>query len=338
MLLEFREKLKKMFYRKPVIWPLLIWLKGLLYSFNYWYYYLTPWGKKNVSLREINLEFNSSCNLRCQFCALDFDKPRQVMSAEVLQKVLFELETDVRLVNIQRINLYNGGETLLHPDRLAMLNLIGAAKQKARSENHRFPEVHLLTNGMLLREKLALQIIETGALDVIQFSLDGGTPERFESLRVNAKWQVFFQNVKNLHRLIHETGAMIQMKSITIVEEPHPLNESWMHPEFRELLGLMDHFELRRLHDWGGEVEIGGNQSKRVNKKGCSLLMHQMVVLPNGDVTVCCNDLNSKGVIGSMLQQSLYDVYTSEARMEYVVKLNQGKKAELPLCAHCESF
>jgi radical SAM protein with 4Fe4S-binding SPASM domain len=338
MFVELRERIKKQFYGKPIIWPTLVKAKGLWYSANHWYYYRSRFGEKNVSLREINIEFNSTCNLRCKFCSLDFDKPREYMSPELLQSVLDQLKNDSRFSNVQQINLYNGGETLLHPNRLEMFQLIGKAKQEARQSGKKFPKVLMLTNGMLMREKLAREILETDSLDTIQFSLDGGTPEKFEELRVNARWKPFYENVKTLHRLKTEMGIDLKLKSITIVEEPHPLKTDWMHEEFKEIINLMDHYELRRLHDWGGEVELENENNKVISKKGCMLLMHQMVVLPNGDVTVCCNDLNSKGVIGNLNEQSLHQVYASKNRRVYLDKLNQGKKHELELCKNCESF
>ncbi len=322
----------------PVIWPALIKAKGVWYKANHWYYYQSFFGLKNVSLRELNIEFNSTCNLRCKFCSLDFDKPREYMSAELLHSILNQITTDGRFKNVQQINLYNGGETLLHPKRLDMFVVIAEAKKAARQAGKKFPKVLLLTNGMLLRPKLAAEILETGALDTIQFSLDGGTPETFEELRVNAKWPLFYENVKTLHRINSDMGKPVRLKSITIVENPNPLKTEWMHAEFQEIINLMDHFELRRLHDWGGEVDLGDGSPKVVNKTGCMLLMHQLVLLPNGDVTVCCNDLNSKGVIGNLNTQSLYDVYQSKERRVYLDKLNQGKKHELELCKNCESF
>ncbi len=322
----------------PVIWPLLMWSKTIYYDLNYWYYYKSSFGKRNVSLREINLEFNSACNLRCKFCSLDFTKPTQTMPVDLLEKLLAELQTDKRMANVQQLNLYNGGETLLHPKRLEMFQAIGNAKTKARAEGRKFPKVLLLTNGMLLRPKLAQQILETDALDVVQFSLDGGTPEKFEELRVNAKWKPFYDNVKTLHQLVQENKKDVALKSITIVEQPFTLTTDWMHPEFKEVIDLMSHFELRRLHDWGGEVELGDGEKKVVNKKGCMLLMHQMVVLPNGDVTVCCNDLNSKGVVGNITNKTLFDVYAGHERRVYVDKLQQGRKDELELCKNCVSF
>lgn len=338
MYLQFREKLKSHFYGNRWIWPLLLRFKKLYYKFNYIFYFRLPVGKNRVSLREINLEFNSTCNLRCKFCALDFGKERQIMSPQILQQVLDEILFDPRLRNVKQLNLYNGGETLLHPDRLHMFNLIGEAKKRAASLGKPFPKVLLLTNGMLLRGKLAEEILQTGALDVIQFSLDGGSPQRFEDLRVNAKWSIFKKNVATLSSLIRRGNYSLEMKSITIVEEPWPLNTQWMHPEFKDVINLMNHYELRRLHDWGGEVNLGVAKTPKNRNTGCMLLMTQLVVLPNGDITVCCNDLNSKGVVGNLHQKSLFDVYRSPERMVYIDKLYQGKKQDSELCKNCEVF
>ena len=68
------------------------------------------------------------------------------------------------------------------------------------------------------------------------------------------------------------------------------------------------------------------------------MLINQMVVLPTGEVTVCCNDLNSEGVVGNILEESLYQIYSGEKRMRYIKLLKEGRKDELELCRECVSF
>ena len=68
------------------------------------------------------------------------------------------------------------------------------------------------------------------------------------------------------------------------------------------------------------------------------MAMHQMVVLPNGDVTMCCNDLNSKGVVGNIKDKALSEIYNSKERREYIDKLMWGKRNQLDLCKGCQSF
>jgi radical SAM protein with 4Fe4S-binding SPASM domain len=68
------------------------------------------------------------------------------------------------------------------------------------------------------------------------------------------------------------------------------------------------------------------------------MLMHQLVLLPNGDVTICCADLNSKGVIGNITTNSLYDIYTKPQRLQMLYEFIKGKKNEIDLCKECETF
>ncbi len=259
------------------------------------------------------------------------------MSVLVLRKLLDDWLVDPRFHHIEKINLYNGGETLLHPKRLEMMRILQQYKQIAQSRGIPFPKINLLTNGMLLRSKIIESITREKLVDEIGFSLDGGTPQAFEELRVNAKWQSFYQNVVELLAANEKYSAGIRIYGITIVTDEWPLTTDWMHPEFRELSRAFDHHELRRLHDWGGQLELESKR-KPVKHRGCDLILRQMVVLPDGNVTVCCNDLNGKGIIGNIMDNSLWEIYNSESRKRYLKLLDQGRKDELELCKNCVTF
>jgi len=328
---------KRLFYQKPIIWPILETLQGLKYAVNYHYYYTFLKGEKGMSVREVNIEFASQCNLRCKFCSLDHLKPKELISNETLEKFLKGFITDDRFHQIKRINLYNGGEILLHPKRMEMLRLIKKYKVLALEAGLSFPEIHMLTNGMLLREKLADEIIEIDAIDLLGVSFDGGTPEHFEDMRVNAKWPMFYENVKTFNRLRKEKNSKIKMCAISCIPGDKARNTSWMHPEFKEIYDLLDWYELRRFHNWAGEIEEIKIPKKK-HKIGCTLLMEQMVLLPNGDITICCNDLNSKAIIGNINENSFMNIYNGDKRREYLKLHLQGKKDEIEFCKGCETF
>lgn len=329
------RKLKSFAADKPLLWNAI--KKGQEWKYSYQYHkYYGRNSSPNASITELNLEFSSSCNLRCKFCALDHLKPKSYMTVEVLDSVFDNLINDDRFHKVKTINLYNGGETLMHPKRLELFKRIKYYQILFKAVDRPFPKIVLLTNGMLLRENLAEELLKLKVLDEVGFSLDGGSPEAFEDLRVNAKWEKFQENVNRFISLKKELHPDCKTFGISIVENPNPLNDSWMHPEFRAVTQLLDSVEYRRLHDWGGQVDIGKKQE--VNKKGCDLLMKQMVVLPNGDVGVCCNDLNAEGVVGNITQNSLYEIYHSQERLRYVQLLHEGRKDELDLCKNCVSF
>lgn len=332
---KLERQIKSLAASNKTVWKSVKKAQELQYDINYQRFY----GKlstRKASITEINLEFSSSCNLRCQFCALDHDKPKVYMTTEVIDKVFEALVNDERFSRVKLINLHNGGETLMHPERVKILKRIKYHQLIFAASGKFFPRISLLTNGMLLREKLAREILELKLLDEVGFSLDGGTPEEFERLRVNAKWEKFAKNVDDFIRLKNEIDPELKTFGISIIPKPLALNDSWMDPDFQRIVRLLDSVEYRRLHDWGGQIDL--EEEKQVNKKGCMMLMRQMVVLPNGDVTVCCNDLNSQGVVGNVLTEDFYEIYRGQRRRRYVDYLQQGRKQDLDLCKDCVSF
>ncbi len=337
MYIQIRTFLKRYFYQRPLLWMVLELFQGLLFVADYFYYYRLRGHQRRFSIREINIEFSNKCNLRCKFCSLDHSKEARYMTSDTLKLFLdgFLIHNQMRKVEV--INLHNGGETLLHPRWEEMLQVIKEAKDLARNNGYHFPKIYLLTNGMPLTEKTVEKLLAMEVLDVIGISMDGGTPDLFEKIRVRARWSVFYKQVKNLVAINELAPSPVSLYSICCIPSQFQLNTRWMHPEFVEILKLLDRYELRRLHNWAGEVETIQPREKR-HKVGCGLLMRQLVVLPDGKVTVCCNDLNSKGVVGNIRRQSIPDIYQSPERMHYLAKHLRRKKGDLELCRNCETF
>jgi radical SAM protein with 4Fe4S-binding SPASM domain len=332
---KLTRKIKSVAADHPLLWKAVKKGQEIKFDLDYLRYYSSI-ATDNASTTEINLEFSSACNLRCKFCALDHNKPKIYMSLEVLDKVFRDLLHDERFSNVTTINLHNGGETLMHPHRLRLFQRIAAFKGLFRVKGKPFPRIVLLTNGMLLRENLSREILKMHVVDEVGFSLDGGSPEAFEDMRVNAKWEKFARNVEDFVDLRNEIDPKVQTFGVCIVPRPHSLSDAWMDPRFQRIARELDSVEFRRLHDWGGKVEIDGKAE--VNKKGCDLLVKQLVVLPTGDVTICCNDLNAEGVVGNILDKPLYEIYKSQKRLEYLHLMKNSRKDEIDLCRECVSY
>ncbi|MCX6295693.1 MAG: SPASM domain-containing protein [Bacteroidetes bacterium] len=331
----FAQKIGK----STFVWKIIEFLQGVSYSIDYLLFYKFRLFKKS-SITEINIEFVSYCNLRCKLCSLDHEKTKVRMSTETLKHFFEDLLTDDRFSNLKTIHLYNAGEVLLHPKLEEMLDVIKFFKNFAKEKNIHFPKIALLTNATILDEDNSNILIRSGILDNIRFSMDGGSKEKFEEMRLRAKWDDFVKNVTTFCELNKKSAKPIPTGIITLVEYENKLNTKWMSEEFKKLLNMVNGYELRYAHNWGGEVEIEElkNKNKKGFKIGCSLLMHQLVLLPNGDVTVCCADLNSKGVIGNILNDKLYAIYQKPLRLEMLRKFMKGKKKEIELCKDCETF
>ena len=287
-----------------------------------------------TTITEIGLEFVNYCNLRCKWCPLDHAQKKSAMSAKVLRKFFDNLVSDRRFRGVEQINLFNGGEVLLHPDIIGMLKIVKEYKDVFRKRRWSFPKIDFLTNGTLLNVGLARQIVDLDVLYNIRFSVDGGSAEKYEELRRPARWDVISRNIKDFVKI---NNGKIKTGIICIVELGRPKDTGWMTGEFRDLCLLVDYLEIRHPHDWMGDVKVEGLKKPFVNY--CKLLFRYMVILPNGDVIACCHDINGKkGVIGNILKEDLFSIYSCKARRQMRYDLLRGRRDRIELCRSCSGY
>ena len=131
---------------------------------------------------------------------------------------------------------------------------------------------------------------------------------------------------------------------ICVLDVSRSLDTEWMEPDFRELFARIDKVELRYPHNWDGSEDLGvddrdyRHHAKISEGKVCYFLTKDMVILPKGDVTVCCADLNSRGVIGNVNQSSLREIYFSHSRQQMIRSFEAGRKDEINLCKDCTGY
>ena len=315
-----------------------------------------------ISLDWLNIEFASRCNLRCKWCSLDFDKTSVNMDEALLAKTLDQLFATPGFT-VGEIALHNGGETLMHPRLAAMLDVI-AAKRAGRAW---FPVVSLLTNGVLLNDAKANAILASGAIDLLRVSVDGGSVASFEEIRTPARWSRVRDNIYGFVALNNAAARRIKTGVICVIPPDQPMTLDWMEAEFRDVLLAVDNYELRYPHNWDGSKDLGLTPAPpaapamplQLYRQGRSLLRHardviasrpapehkvckfllsELVVLPDGRVTVCCADLNARGVIGNLADSSLREIFDSGQRASMLEAFRRGDKASIPLCKDCTGY
>jgi MoaA/NifB/PqqE/SkfB family radical SAM enzyme len=143
--------------------------------------------KPITHLAKIYIEPTNHCNLECVTCIRhSWDEPLGEMSASTFERIVeglrsFPIPPDV---------LFGGlGEPLSHPDIVGMVRQIKALGSS----------VELITNGTLLTQSLAEQLIDAG-LDVLWASLDGATPESYKDVRLGAALPEVLANLKEFRR------------------------------------------------------------------------------------------------------------------------------------------
>jgi MoaA/NifB/PqqE/SkfB family radical SAM enzyme len=144
-----------------------------------------------TQLAKVYVELTSRCNLACRTCIRNaWEEIQGDMSGETFDRLLASLK---ELPSRPDVFIGGFGEPLLIPDiagRVAQLKSVAG-------------KVELITNGILLTEQLARNLIEVG-LDTIWFSLDGATPEHYDDLRLGAALPLVLENIKRLVLIRHE--------------------------------------------------------------------------------------------------------------------------------------
>ncbi len=137
-------------------------------------------------LDRVYIEPTNMCNLTCRTCMRnDWDEPMGRMDEETFQRILTGIQSFPVLPTI----FFGGyGEPLHHPRILSML-------RQAKALGAR---VEMISNGILLREKVVAELIDMG-LDMLWVSIDGASPESYADVRLGANLPTVIENLNRLH-------------------------------------------------------------------------------------------------------------------------------------------
>ncbi|MEJ2157433.1 MAG: SDR family NAD(P)-dependent oxidoreductase [Desulfobacteraceae bacterium] len=135
--------------------------------------------------RLLQVESAIACNLKCIMCPwrdmAHKHSAKGLMAPEVWAAVVPHLD------QVQSVDFTGGGEPLMQP------HIVEWVRQASEAGC----ETGLLTNGTLLTEDKAKQLIDAG-IDWICVSMDGATAEVFETIRPGASFKTVCRNVKAL--------------------------------------------------------------------------------------------------------------------------------------------
>ena len=108
------------------------------------------------------------------------------------------------------------------------------------------------------------------------------------------------------------------------------------HMELKEKVTIV----LRKPHEIltsrGGDAPNRTEMPSYADAK-CVLPFKQMIVRPDGKVSLCCNDPYGKCTLGDLNMESLTDVWYGKAFEEVRTRILKGR-GELSHCSHCDTF
>lgn len=276
----------------------------------------------------LDIEVTSRCNLLCPFCA----RTQRVndgtwrksgdIDIEIFKSIVDQMVKD----GIYAMNLNYLGEPLIHKQLCEMIRY---------AKSNGILDVFFHTNGVLLTEKRSRELIATG-LDKLVISFDSPYKEKYEAVRINAKYDHVLKNVINFNRIRTEIGSITPVTRINFIKLPG-VTQTEIDALFElftphvDAIGLLDYIEgdnsKRNVPDYPSDYN---------SKFVCSQLLTRMLVLDDGTVTPCCSDYDTEEPLGNLKDSTIKEIWLSERRTNMVKKHLEGKFHHIPVCRRCD--
>ena len=199
--------------------------------------------------------------------------------------------------------------------------------------------MNMHTNGTRLALDFNRKLIESG-LDRLIISLDSADKERYESIRIGAKFEKVYAAVEDLirQRNEHQKTRLHVKTNFIEMDEDNPTEKNKFISYWKDKL---DRIAILRYLDCqtGDETLHYKENYKQDNNFCCPELWRRLIILSDGTATLCPRDMKKRYVIGNVNEQTVSEIWTGE-RMQHARDLHrEGRFNELPLCGNCpDSF
>lgn len=275
--------------------------------------------QKSVFPLVMMFETSARCNINCVMC------PRSTctrnlngsMPYSTFKKVLDQVADHPPC----QITLHYSGEPLLCPD---LPKMIRYAKDVG------VPFVRFNTNGMLLNEPTAKELIESG-LDKLTVALEA-TPYIHNLTRRGSSYSKVVDNILDFLRVRRDLGATKPALWIQMLTSKYT-NENHIYIGIKRWEKIVDYVEVASVATIGNQVEDFGTVRDNIE---CYECYTTMAVLWNGDVVPCCVDHDAQLKMGNVNKSSVEEIWNNAKWEELRFFHKVGAYENLPLlCQNC---
>ncbi|MCU0608402.1 MAG: radical SAM protein [Chitinispirillaceae bacterium] len=274
---------------------------------------------------DIIVETCSFCNLSCIMCPYPtMKRPKGEMAFSTFKKIADEIAREAPAKS--RLWVAIIGEPLLRgPALIEMLDY--AARTGVQN-------IHLNTNATFLTAELADQLL---ALDLkeILISLDALTKETYDRIRVGGDFDRVMKNIEYLldrKKKMAGKGPAVIVQMIVMDENAH---EADAFREYWLARGVI--VKIRLKCGWGTICSTEDLDSAAVKRDfPCPWLVRAALVQWNGAFAQCDADFEATYSPGSILKQSIKEVWNTELAQRREKHWNLDFSH--PLCSPCKDW
>ena len=274
----------------------------------------------------LDIEPTNACNLKCPMC------PRTVLLNDENTNSNFHIgsmnmNTFKRIIDeavdigVYSVKLNWLGEPLVHSN---IVDMVAYAKEKG------IIDVMFNTNAVLLTEDISRRLIEAG-LDKIFFSFDSPLKEKYEQIRIGAKFEDTLNNIIGFTKIRTEMRKIhpLTRVSMVLMESNRGEYDEYIRI-FQDIVDTVAYVEYR--DPAGNEID-----ETKVYEQGfaCSQLWQRMFIAWDGEVIPCCIDSQRESVMGNINKDTIKDIWNNEVYSKIRKLHKSGMCFEMDLCRKC---
>lgn len=264
------------------------------------------------------IELSSVCNGRCYFCPHPtMDRDKRIMDEDLFEVIISRLLEEK--IKPPLIDLFCVGEPLTDKHLFCRIRRLKCVFPSSK--------VRITSNFALANPNIIDQLLDSG-LDMIQISLNAASKEaHFAIMGLD-----YDKTVGNIEMLLEKRQAARNPLYITLSFVHCEKNQAEAAEFMRMWEKKVDRIAFQRAVDWGGLVNIKGSYTG--SPYPCNDLFERIVILSNGEFSLCCQD--HRGIIGSNVRDtSILGAFNSEPFEKFrEVHLN-GDIFSLQMCRNC---
>lgn len=282
--------------------------------------YLT--GRADLQALPITLivENTAKCNFKCPMCPREFGYyPPEDFDFRLFKQVIDEIKGQTELVFP-----WGGGEPLMNPELGKMVRYCKDAGIYTV----------VSTNASLLDEDRGRELIRSG-LDNLILAFDGTTPEVYEKYR---KGGDFYQVRDNILRFL-EIKRELSSKIFTVLQMVRLPENQHQVGDFHRMWSIdgVDEIRIKEDEIVIPEVALKERIEHERRRHPCyQLWQGPPTINYKGDFYPCCHTWRSEP-FGNVYEQSVYDLWNSEAMQKMRQAHLDGDLSDYPDCQDCHA-
>ncbi len=241
----------------------------------------------------LDIEITGRCNLMCLQC-FRFSRRTDIgdMKFSLFEKVINE---SIKYKK-PSINLSWLGEPFLHSQVIKMMKF---ANQRG------IENIWLYTNGILVDEKMAYEVLESG-LKYIVFSIDAVSKEEYSNTKIGSDLDLVRKNIENLITFKKKINPSLNV-FIQILYNNQ--NEQEIKTFINDWQDKVDMIRITLLQKPDGSYSMS---SRKYEIFPCSQLWERLVIAWDGTVYACTGDNACRTPLENIKNIDLYRIWHSD--------------------------